>query len=152
MYSHLKKLDLPKEAWDVLARLNNSNIDARKVHLKQRLHNVWRGNQSINDNVTEIKQLEEDLVCINVDVLDDDLVAITLNGLGPDYKSLDTSISVCSNMPDFEELVALCLQEEVKLGKIGGASSSQSMRDQVFYSRGRGFNQGAQSFCGGRGN
>ena len=48
----------------------------------------------VNDYVTKTKQLEEDLACINVNVSNDDLVSITLNGLGPDYKSLDMSISI----------------------------------------------------------
>ncbi|MCO5590374.1 hypothetical protein L7F22_044344 [Adiantum nelumboides] len=91
---HVKKAQSPKEAWEILARMNSSNTEPRKVHLKQRLHCVWRGNRSISDYVTEIKQIQGDLASINVEVPDDDLVSVTLNGLGPEYKSLDTSISV----------------------------------------------------------
>ena len=82
------------EVWDVLAWLNSSNTNAQNIHLTQRLHNVWRGNWSINDHVRVIKQLEEDLACINVNVLGDDFVLVTLNGLGIDYKYLDISIFV----------------------------------------------------------
>ncbi|KAH7423386.1 hypothetical protein KP509_12G052900 [Ceratopteris richardii] len=46
----------------------------------------------------------------------DDMVSIRLNGLGPQYKSLDSSISMRGTMQDFDELVALCMTEEVKLG------------------------------------
>ena len=63
---------------------------------------------------------------------------------------LDTSIFVQGHMLDFKELVSLCLQEEVKLGKSGGASISRSTRYQVFYSQGRGFNRGSQTFSGGQ--
>ncbi|MCO5606103.1 hypothetical protein L7F22_060290 [Adiantum nelumboides] len=92
--------------------MNSSNTEPQKVHLKQKLHCVWRGNRSLLDYVTEIKQIQGDLASINVEVPDDDLVSVTLNGLGPEYKSLDTSICVRGHMPDFEELVNLCLQEE----------------------------------------
>ena len=96
--------------------------------------------------------MEEDLACINVNVPNDDLVSVTLNGLGPDYISLDTSIFVQGHMPDLKELMSLCLQEEFKLGKTRGASTSRSTKDQVFCSQGRGFNRGAQTFCGGQSN
>lgn len=94
-----------------------------EVHLKQKLHNVWRGNRSIEEYVAEIKQTFADLACINVEVCDDDLVSVMLNGLGKDYKSLVTFVSVHGKMPDFDELVALCLQEEVKLGAPGASTS-----------------------------
>ena len=96
--------------------------------------------------------MEEDLACINVNVLDDDLVSITLNGLGPNYISLDTSIFVQGPMLDFEELVSLYLQGEFKLRKLGGASTSMLTRDQSLYSQGRGLIRGAQNFCGGQSN
>ncbi|MCO5593000.1 hypothetical protein L7F22_047004 [Adiantum nelumboides] len=115
---HVKKAQSPKEEWEILARMNSSNAEPQKVHLKQRLHCVWQGNRSISDYVTEIKQIQ-DLASINVEVPDDDLVSVTLNGLGPEYKSLDTSISIQGHMPDFEELVNLCLQEKLKLDKSG---------------------------------
>ena len=60
----------------------------------------------------EIKQIQEDLASISVEVPVDDLVSVTLNGLGPEYKPFDTSISVRVKMPDFDELVNLCLQEK----------------------------------------
>lgn len=79
--------------------MNSSNMEAHRVHLKQRLHNVWHGNKSVNDCVMEIKYLAEDLACVNVDVLDNGLVSTTLNGLGSNYKSLDRSISMHGHIP-----------------------------------------------------
>lgn len=42
---------------------------------------------------------------------DSDLVAITLNGLGKEYKNFDTSIVVMrgGNPPDFDELCSLLI-------------------------------------------
>ena len=59
-------------------------------------------------------------------------MSVTLNGLGPLYKSLDTSISVRGVMPDFEELVALCITEEVKLG-LNASGSGSSSSDKLLY-------------------
>ena len=69
---------------------------------------------------------------------------VTLNGLGPQYKQLDTSICVRESMPNFEELVALCLTEEVKLGL--NALSSDTGKDQVlFHNNGHGGEQRGRS-------
>ncbi|KAH7289707.1 hypothetical protein KP509_30G015500 [Ceratopteris richardii] len=73
--------------------------------------------ESIPYYVAEIRKIIDDLASINWRVQDDDMVSVMLNGLGPQYKSLDTSISVRGTMLDFDELVALCMIEEVKLGR-----------------------------------
>ena len=100
---------------------------------------------------TEMKSIADQLATIGSSVSEDDMIAIALNGLGKEYKAFDTSISVRVDPPDEEELVALLLHEEVKLGLNTGSSASQS-RDTVLYSsqRGRG-GRGRGSFRG-RGN
>ncbi|KAH7284468.1 hypothetical protein KP509_34G055300 [Ceratopteris richardii] len=60
------------------------------------------------------------------------------------YKSLDTSISIRGTMPDFHELVALFMIEEVKLGL--NALGSGNSRDHAFFQyRGRGSSRGHSS-------
>ncbi|KAH7403968.1 hypothetical protein KP509_15G002600 [Ceratopteris richardii] len=87
----------------------------------------------IYDYVAKIRKITDDLASINCTVDDDDM-----------YKSLDTSISVRGTMPDFDELVALCMSEEVKLGL--NASGSGNWRDHAFFqNRGRGSSRGRSS-------
>ena len=83
-----------------------------------------RRGRSIQEYVIEIKTIANQLASIEAVVSNDDLVAVTLNGLGLEYKPFDTSISVRQNMPDFNELVALLIHEEVKLGLNSSYSSS----------------------------
>ncbi|KAH7298262.1 hypothetical protein KP509_25G034200 [Ceratopteris richardii] len=83
---HIMKASTPKESWDIIHKIYGTSMEARKLHLKQKLHSVKN----------------------------DDMVSVMLNGVGPQYKSLDTSISVRGTMPDFDELVALCMREEHK--------------------------------------
>jgi len=67
---------------------------------------VTRRNQSIHEYVQEIKGYADSLSSIHAPMVDDDLVALTLHGLGQEYKSFDTSISVrVGGMLDFNELV-----------------------------------------------
>ncbi|KAH7431129.1 hypothetical protein KP509_08G031100 [Ceratopteris richardii] len=97
---HIMKASTPKEAWDIIHKIYGTSTEAEKIHLKQNLHSVWRGNRIITN------------IFHNCTVDDDDMVSVMLNGLGPQYKSLDTSISVRGTMPDFDDLVALCMTEE----------------------------------------
>ena len=74
-------------------------------------HGIWRGNRTINDYV----QVVENLASIDCLVDDLNLVFIILNSLGPQYKYLDTSMSIWGVMQDFDKLVSLCIIEEIKL-------------------------------------
>lgn len=81
-----------------------------------------------------MKNITDQLATTGSEVSEDDMIAVTLNGLGKEYKSLDTSISVRAEPPGWDELVALLLHEEVKLDLNRGSSVSQSGRDTVLYS------------------
>ncbi|KAH6555585.1 hypothetical protein KP509_1Z242700 [Ceratopteris richardii] len=108
---YIMKASTTKEAWDIIHKIYGTLRGARKIHLKQKLHSVS---------------------FINCKVKDYDMVSLRLNGLGPHYKSLDTSISVRGTMLDFDELVALRMIEEVKNGL--NASRSGNSRDHAFFS------------------
>ena len=103
----------PKDAWAILTRYYGTTTSARKIQLKQKFNNMSRRGRSIQEYVTEITTIADQLASIEAAVSDDDLVAVTLNGLGPEYKAFDTSISVRQDMPDFNELLALLIHEEV---------------------------------------
>jgi hypothetical protein len=55
------------------------------MQLKQKLHNLQKNKMNINDYYNKVKNLIDDLVSIGAPVDDEDLVAVTLNGLGKDY-------------------------------------------------------------------
>ena len=89
----------------------------------------------------KVKKISDALASIGSPVEDDDLVSVTLNGLGKDYAQFRTSISVSEKFPDFEELIALLIFEEQRNG--GASSSRGTSKETVFYSnvgrvRGRG--------------
>ncbi|KAH7330986.1 hypothetical protein KP509_20G011100 [Ceratopteris richardii] len=102
---HIMKAITPKEAWDIIHKIYGTS--------------------------TEKSKITDDLASINCKLEDHDMVSIMLNGLEPQYQSLDTSISVRGTMPDFHELVALCMTLEVKLGL--NASRSGNLRDHAFF-------------------
>jgi hypothetical protein len=93
------------------------------------------------------EKLVDALASIGAHVDDEDLVAMTLNGLGKYYSHLCTSIVVQETFPDFQDLITLFISEEMR---IVGTSSNGGSQENVFYtninrSRGRG---GKTSFRG----
>jgi len=63
----------------------STNTQARKMQLKQELHNLQKNKMNINDYSTKVKNLADALASIGAPVDDEDLVAVTLNGFGKDY-------------------------------------------------------------------
>jgi hypothetical protein len=63
----------------------STNTQARKMQLKQKLHNLQKNKININDYSTRVKNLADALASIGAPVDDEDLVPMTLNGLGKDY-------------------------------------------------------------------
>jgi hypothetical protein len=57
---------------------------------------------NINDYSTKVKNLVDALASIGALVDDEDLVAVTLNGLGKDYNQFRTSIAVRETFPNCE--------------------------------------------------
>jgi hypothetical protein len=77
---------------------------------------------------------------IGAPVDDEDLMAVTLNGLGKDYSQFRTSIAVQETFPDFQDLITLLISEKMK---VVGTSSNARSQESAFYSnsnkgRGRG--------------
>jgi len=108
------------------------------MQLKQELHNLQKNKMNINDYSTKVKNLANVLASIGAPVDDEDLVAMTLNGLGKDYSQLRTLIPVRKTFFDFQDLITLLISEEMR---IVGTSSNKVSQESVFYSntnRGRG--------------
>jgi hypothetical protein len=85
-----------------------------------------------------VKNLADALASIGASVDDEDLVAVTLNGLGKNYSQFCTSIAVRKTFPNFQDLIRLLISEEMR---IVGTSSNGGSQKNAFYSntnRGRG--------------
>jgi hypothetical protein len=101
MIVHIQDEKSPKQFWDTLVKMYNTNTQAHKMKLKQELHNLQKNKMNINDYSTKVKNLAYALVSIGAHVDDEDLMAVTLNGLGKDYSQFRTSIVVRKTFPDF---------------------------------------------------
>jgi len=91
---------------------------------------------NISDYSTKVKNLVDVLASIGALVDDEDLVAVTLNGLGKDYSQFSTSVAVRETFCNFQNLITSLISEEMK---IVGTSSNGGSQESVFYSN---FNRG----------
>jgi hypothetical protein len=78
---------------------------------------------NINDYTTKVKNLADALASIGAPV-DDDLVAVTLNGLGKYYSEFRTSIAVRETFLNFQDLITLLISEEMRV--VGTSSNGRS--------------------------
>ncbi len=85
MIVHIQDAKSPKQAWDTLVKIYNTNTQARKMQFKQKLHNLLKNKMNINDYSTKVKNITNALASIRALIDDEDLMAVTLNGLRKDY-------------------------------------------------------------------
>ncbi len=79
---------------------------------------------NISDYFTKVKNLVDVLTFIGAPVDDEDLVVVTLNGLGKDYSQFHTLIVVRETFLDFQDLITLFISEEMRV--VGTSSNGGS--------------------------
>jgi hypothetical protein len=79
---------------------------------------------NINDYSTKVKNLADALASIGAPVADEDLVVVTLNELGKDYSQFHTSITIRETFPNFQDLITLLINEEMRI--VGTSSNGGS--------------------------
>ncbi|MCO5555182.1 hypothetical protein L7F22_008725 [Adiantum nelumboides] len=136
---HIQDADSPKDAWDNLIAFNATNTRARKIHLKNELNTVKKGDLSMNDYTLKIKALCKSLSSIGVRVDDDDKVEACLRGLGNAYEQFKTNI--CT----------LLIVEEKSLIDDRVIQTGRNSSKQALYA-GSGRGRGCNAQRGGRGN
>jgi len=109
----------------------NTNTQAYKMQFKQEVHNIQKSKMNISDYSIKVKNLADVLASIGAPIDDEDLMAITLNGLGKDYSQFCTSIIIRETFPDFQDLITLLINEDMKIVSISSNGRSQ---ESVFYS------------------
>jgi len=150
MIVHIQDAKSPNQAWDTLVKMYNTNTQACKMQLKQKLHNLQKNKMNINDYSTKVKNLADALASIKAHVDDDDLVAVTLNRLGKYYNQFHTSIVVQEIFRNFQNLITLLISEKMRIVSTSNGGSQES----AFYSNtNRGRSRGGKtSFQGRQGN
>jgi len=111
MIVYIQDAKSPKQAWDTLVKMYSTNTQAYKMQLKQKLHNLQKNKMNINDYSTKVKNLADVLTSIGAPIDDEDLMVVTLNGLGKYYSQFCTSIAIQQTFPDFQDSITLFINE-----------------------------------------
>ncbi len=74
-----------KQAWETLTKMYNTHTQVRKMKFKQRLHNLQKNKMNISDYFTKVKNLTNVFTSIGTPINNEDLVVVTLDGLGKGY-------------------------------------------------------------------
>ncbi len=124
MILHIQNAKSHKQAWDTLVKMYNTNTQARKMQFKQELHNLQKNKMNINDYSTKVKNLVDALASVGAFVDDEDLVAMTLNGLGKDYSQFCISNAIQETFLDFQDIITLFISEKMRI--VGTSSNGGS--------------------------
>ncbi|KAL2902331.1 Retrovirus-related Pol polyprotein from transposon RE1 [Bienertia sinuspersici] len=113
--------------WERLQSRFMSASLARSMELKHTLSFIQKSeSQSMDQYLRDIKVLVDSFAAINSPISLPDLIQYTLNGLGPDYDSLVTTILHFSGHLTFDELRSKLLVQERRIHALqAGSSSSQ---------------------------
>jgi hypothetical protein len=103
---------------------------------------------NISDYSTKVKNLAYVLASIGAPVDDEDLMAMTLNGLGKNYSQFCTSIAIRETFIDFQDLITLLISEEMKV--VGTSSNGGSQESALYSNSNRGRGRGAKTSFRGR--
>jgi len=98
---------------------------------------------NICDYSTKVKNLVDALASIGTPVDDEDLVAVTLNGLGKDYSQFRTSIVIRETFPNFQDLITVLISEEMRV--VGTSSNGGSQESALYSNSNKGRGKGAKT-------
>lgn len=104
-----------REAWVKLGTTYASGSRAQVRDLKQQLHSLKKGNESISEYMQRAKLIADKLISLENNVSNDDLVdAIIdgLNGLGSPYRYLCRFLEARMTAVSYDDLFGLLLTEE----------------------------------------
>ncbi|KAH6791555.1 hypothetical protein C2S52_000064 [Perilla frutescens var. hirtella] len=103
------------DAWDTLNRAFASTSRAHVMQLKTSLAKATLGSRSISEYVTSVKAAADELGLIDAPVFADDLTLYIINGLGPSYREIVSSIRTRDTPFRFEELRDRLIEHELYL-------------------------------------
>jgi hypothetical protein len=155
---HVMSAPTSREAWTILERMFASRTRVRAIQTRAQLDVAKKKGTPTADYFRHMKTLAGSLAAIGQPLREDEVIAYILPGLGPDYDSLVTTLTVRSEDLTLDEVYAHLLTYEhhhdlhdSDYGLGGGASTNLSRRGGG-HGNPSGGNQGGNNSGGGRDN
>ena len=105
------------EVWMVLENRFSSISRSHIMNLKSELHNLKKGNDSIDIYLQKIKIVRDKLLAVGVVVDDEKLLHIAIKGLPKEYNAFKSAIRTKSVHLSFDELSTMMNAEEESLNE-----------------------------------
>ncbi|KAI0507419.1 hypothetical protein KFK09_013544 [Dendrobium nobile] len=149
---YVLNLDNCADIWSTLERRLQATNRSRVIQLKNELHHITMGQQTMLQYLTNIKTLVDNIAAAGSPIDNEDILLYTLNGLPPQYQAFKTSIRTTLTPVALEDLYSLLLSEEINLSTdLAKEQSNPNTQTALYTNRSRGRGRGrSNSFSRGR--
>ena len=105
-----------KEMYDKLVSIFRANNANQVLFFKNQLKNIKKGkDESIQSYFMRLTETKNNLLAIGEEIADREMVLIALGGLPRDWYVFNTTILNNNVIPDFDEILTRCTQEETRM-------------------------------------
>jgi hypothetical protein len=112
----IANLDTARNTWEALSIRFNQNSGTNKFFLRRKLYNIKKlENDSMHVYISKIRNIEHQLRSIGVNLDDEDMIAILLNGLSKEYDTVISNLETIQNLRSADVEARLILEEQKSL-------------------------------------
>ena len=116
LVSYISELGTSKEMNDKLVSMFRASNANQVLFFKNKLKNIKKGkDECIQSYFMRLTEIRNHLLAIREEVADRELVLISLGRLPQDFYVFNTTILNNNVIPDFDELLTRCTQEETRI-------------------------------------
>ncbi|PKU87215.1 Retrovirus-related Pol polyprotein from transposon TNT 1-94 [Dendrobium catenatum] len=125
--------------WSTLENRFQATNRSKVLQLKNALHNISIKNLTMNQYLTDIKILVDQITAAGASIDNEDIIMYILNGLSPQYQAFKTAFRTMLTPITLDQLYPLLLSEEINLASDAARNSSFPDPNLALYTyRGRG--------------
>ncbi|PKU69343.1 Retrovirus-related Pol polyprotein from transposon TNT 1-94 [Dendrobium catenatum] len=142
-------LESTAQVWSALETRFQATNHSKVMQLKNALHNVALKTQSMEDYLSEIKTIVDQIAAAGCNLEAEDVIHYILNGLPPPYQSFKSSIRTNPLPLTLDQIYPLLLSEEINLASDAAKFSiAPDPNMALFSNRGRGRRSRAKNTYG----
>ncbi|KAI0498499.1 hypothetical protein KFK09_019387 [Dendrobium nobile] len=144
---YVLNLETSHEIWLTIEKRLQSTNRSRQLQLKSELHHVQKGEKSMVQYLSEIKQKVDAITTAGSTIDPQDILLYTLNGLPASYNAFKTAIRTQLQPISLDEFYSLLISEELSiLSELTVETMSTSDDTALNSTTFRGRSRGRQSF------
>jgi len=116
LVAYISELGTSKEMYDKLIQMFKVNNANQVLFFKNQLKNLKKGrDESVQTYFLKLTKIRNNLLAIGETIADCEMVLTALGGLPYEWKVFNTTILNNNTIPNFDELLSRCMQEETRM-------------------------------------